>query len=83
VNNRYAASEQPSVMGSGASPHAVEHLSRLWQVFGNAANRAEESFHVTDAVEQITGAEPTTLREFLGHSAFTSPALPGNALALP
>jgi hypothetical protein len=37
-------------LARGGSSHAVEHLSRLWQVFGNAANRDEAIFHVTDAI---------------------------------
>jgi hypothetical protein len=46
-------------------PHAVEHLSRLWQVFAGAATRDEASWRVTDSVERLTGAQPETLREFL------------------
>jgi uncharacterized protein YbjT (DUF2867 family) len=48
-------------------PHAVEHLSRLWQMFNRAAtaNRDESTWRVTDSVERLTGAQPETLREFL------------------
>lgn len=46
-------------------PHAVEHLSRLWQVFSNAAYRDETMFRVTDAIEEITGSPPETLADFL------------------
>jgi hypothetical protein len=47
------------------APHAVEHLSRLWQVFGKAEYRDDTVFRVTGSIEQITGARPETLREFL------------------
>jgi uncharacterized protein YbjT (DUF2867 family) len=53
------------VRDQGWDPHAVEHLSRLWQVFANAQDRDPAIFRLTDAVEQITGSKPETLREFL------------------
>jgi uncharacterized protein YbjT (DUF2867 family) len=49
----------------GWSQHTVEHLSRLWQVFTNAANRDDGLYQVTDSVERITGSRPESLREFL------------------
>ncbi|MEN3358071.1 MAG: hypothetical protein V7637_2053 [Mycobacteriales bacterium] len=52
-------------LARGGSAHTVEHLSRLWQAIGNAANRDGATFHVTDAIETVTGAPPETLREFL------------------
>jgi uncharacterized protein YbjT (DUF2867 family) len=52
-------------LARGNSPHAVEHLSRLWQVFRRPEIRNEELYQVTDAVEQITGSRPETLEEFL------------------
>jgi uncharacterized protein YbjT (DUF2867 family) len=42
--------------------HAVEHLSRLWQVL---ANPDRPRFPVTEAIEQVTGAPPETLPDFL------------------
>ena len=49
----------------GWTEHTVEHLSRLWQVFANAANRDDSLYRVTDSVERVTGAQPESLREFL------------------
>jgi uncharacterized protein YbjT (DUF2867 family) len=52
-------------LARGADAHAVEHLSRLWQVFRNPAYRTEPSFHVDDTVERLTGAAPETLEQYL------------------
>ncbi len=52
-------------LARGTNPHAVEHLSRLWQVFRDSATRNEAIFDVTDTVERVTGAPPETLRQFL------------------
>ena len=52
-------------LARGTSPHAVEHLSRLWQVFRRPEIRNEGLYQVTDAVERITGSRPETLEEFL------------------
>src|SRR5262245_27344643 len=49
----------------GWPTHTIEHLSRLWQVFANAANRDDSLYRVTDEIEQVTGARPESLREFL------------------
>jgi uncharacterized protein YbjT (DUF2867 family) len=49
----------------GWTSHTVEHLSRLWQVFANAAHRDDSLYQVTDSVERVTGAQPESLREFL------------------
>jgi uncharacterized protein YbjT (DUF2867 family) len=42
------------------NPHALDHLSHLWQYFrkGGGGN------HVTDTVRQVTGRNPQTLEEF-------------------
>jgi uncharacterized protein YbjT (DUF2867 family) len=45
----------------GAEEHTVQHLSKLWQVFSNP----NTTFEVTPAIEQVTGAKPETLGEFL------------------
>lgn len=52
-------------LARGGETHTVEHLSRLWQALSSAANRDDPAFRITDAIEQITGAKPETLREFL------------------
>jgi uncharacterized protein YbjT (DUF2867 family) len=49
----------------GWPEHAIEHLSRLWQVFANTANRDESLWRVSEVVERVTGSRPETLREFL------------------
>jgi hypothetical protein len=46
-------------------PHALEHLSRLWQVFGNAGTRDATMLHVTDAIEHLTGARAESLPQFV------------------
>jgi uncharacterized protein YbjT (DUF2867 family) len=45
--------------------HAVEHLSRLWQVFANAGNRDDSLYRVSESIKRLTGRGPATLREFL------------------
>lgn len=52
-------------LARGGIAHTVEHLSRLWQVFNNPANRDPASLQITEAIEQLTGNRPETLREFL------------------
>jgi uncharacterized protein YbjT (DUF2867 family) len=52
-------------LDSGGDTHAVEHLSRLWQVLRTAGHRDDTLFQVTDAVERVTGAAPETLLDFL------------------
>lgn len=53
-------------LAQGWTQHAVEHLSRLWRVFSNAAYRSEPAvLQVTDAVERVTGEPALTLRQFL------------------
>jgi uncharacterized protein YbjT (DUF2867 family) len=49
----------------GGTEHAVEHLSRLWQVVSKSANRPGVTYEVAEAIEQITGSKPETLRQFL------------------
>ena len=49
----------------GWDEHAIEHLSRLWQVLANTGNRDEELWRVTDVVERVTGSRPESVREFL------------------
>jgi uncharacterized protein YbjT (DUF2867 family) len=42
------------------NPHALDHLSHLWQYFQNSKERR----HATNAVHQVTGRAPQTLEEF-------------------
>jgi uncharacterized protein YbjT (DUF2867 family) len=42
------------------NPHALDHLSHLWQYF----RRGEERFHATDSIRAVTGRDPLTLEDF-------------------
>ncbi|HEX8797742.1 MAG TPA: hypothetical protein VF772_03975, partial [Terriglobales bacterium] len=42
------------------NPHALDHLSHLWQYF----RRGEERFQATDTIRVVTGRDPLTLEEF-------------------
>src|SRR5215472_15709443 len=46
-------------------PHALDHLSHLWQTF----RKAEETYQATDAIRLVTGRNPQTLAEFLRENA--------------
>lgn len=41
-------------------PHALDHLSHLWQNF----RKGEERYQTTDAIRVVTGRNPQTLEEF-------------------
>src|SRR5205823_9043602 len=41
-------------------PHALDHLSHLWQTF----RKGEERYQTTEAIRIITGRNPQTLEEF-------------------
>jgi uncharacterized protein YbjT (DUF2867 family) len=47
------------------NPHAVDHLTHLWQYFRKGENR----FRTTDTVRAVTGRNPQTLEEFFRTSA--------------
>ena len=47
------------------NPHALDHLTRLWQYFRNG----EERYEPTDTVRVITGRNPQTLEEFFRANA--------------
>jgi uncharacterized protein YbjT (DUF2867 family) len=47
------------------NPHALDHLTHLWQYF----RKAEERYGTTDAVRVITGRNPQTLEEFFRANA--------------
>jgi len=46
-------------------PHALDHLSHLWQTFRNG----EERYQTTDAIRMVTGRNPQTLEEFFRENA--------------
>ena len=47
------------------NPHALDHLSQLWQYFRKGENR----YHPTDAIRLVTGRDPQTLEEFFRANA--------------
>ena len=47
------------------NPHALDHLSHLWQNF----RRAEDHYQSTDAIRAVTGREPQRLEEFFKANA--------------
>jgi len=46
-------------------PHALDHLSHLWQNF----RKGEERYQKTDAIRAITGRTPQTLEQFFRENA--------------
>jgi hypothetical protein len=61
------------------NPHALDHLTRLWQYF----RKAEERYPTTDTVRVITGRNPQTLEEFFranAESFGSAGAAPGVAI---
>lgn len=52
------------------NPHALDHLSHLWQYFRSSATRkGEEQYRITDAVRLVTGKDPLTLEQFFKSNA--------------
>jgi uncharacterized protein YbjT (DUF2867 family) len=47
------------------NPHALDHLTHLWQYF----RKGEERFEATDAVRVVTGQDPQTLEQFFRANA--------------
>ena len=47
------------------NPHALDHLSHLWQAF----RKGEEHYETTDAIRTVTGRSPQTLEEFFRANA--------------
>jgi uncharacterized protein YbjT (DUF2867 family) len=47
------------------NPHALDHLTHLWQYF----RKSEERYQTTDAVRVVTGRNPQTLEEFFRGNA--------------
>ena len=46
-------------------PHALDHLSHLWQTF----RKGEERYQTTDSISVVTGRNPQTLEEFFRENA--------------
>lgn len=54
------------VQARGYNKHAIEHLSSLWKALRSLGVGAEKArFAVTEAIETIGGAKPTTLEAFV------------------
>jgi uncharacterized protein YbjT (DUF2867 family) len=51
-------------LANGFDAHAVEHLSRLWDLFSSRTLRAGLDTEVTDSVDRVTGGSAQTLAEF-------------------
>ena len=51
------------------NPHALDHLSHLWQYFRSGIPTGEKGYHVTDAVRVVTGKDPLTVEEFFTNNA--------------
>jgi uncharacterized protein YbjT (DUF2867 family) len=47
------------------NPHALDHLSHLWQYF----RRGEDRYQPTDAIRAVTGRDPQRLEEFFNAHA--------------
>jgi len=47
------------------NPHALDHLSHLWQYFrASGIGRGEDGFHVTDTIRTVTAQDPLALEQF-------------------
>jgi uncharacterized protein YbjT (DUF2867 family) len=53
------------VVKARLNPHALDHLSHLWQYFRKGESRAQ----ATDTVRSVTGRNPQTLEEFFQANA--------------
>ncbi|WP_064745489.1 NmrA family NAD(P)-binding protein [Pseudonocardia acaciae] len=54
-----------AVSAGGMNPTAAEHLSHLWRRLRETPTEERAEFRVSESIERITGAPPTSLREFL------------------
>jgi len=66
-------------MRSHINPHALDHLSHLWQYFRSTERRSEEPRAVTDTIPAITGSRAQTLEEFFRVNAKEFGCVPGNS----
>ena len=46
------------------NPHALDHLSHLWQYFRSGISNGEKGYHITDGVRVVTGKDTLTLEQF-------------------
>lgn len=47
------------------NPHALDHLSHLWQYFRSfGVGKGETEFHITDTIRSVTGKDPLSLEQF-------------------
>ena len=46
------------------NPHALDHLSHLWQYFRSSERRNEEARRVTDTIRTVAGRHAQTLEDF-------------------
>src|SRR5262245_44641256 len=53
------------------NPHAVDHLSHLWQYFRSGIPKGEDVYRITDAVRVVTGKAPLTLEQFFRRNVET------------
>jgi uncharacterized protein YbjT (DUF2867 family) len=58
------------------NPHALDHLSHLWQFF-RTAGKEETGFRVGDAIPALTGSAPQTLEQFFRANAEALGGVPG------
>ena len=54
-----------SAVKDRVGPHALDHLSHLWQTF----RKGEEHYQTTDAIRAVTGRNPQTLEQFFRENA--------------
>jgi uncharacterized protein YbjT (DUF2867 family) len=53
-------------LAAGFNQHALEHLSQLWRSLRGAAVTPESGeYHVTETIERLGGAPPTTFEDFV------------------
>jgi hypothetical protein len=51
------------------NPHALDHLSHLWQYFRSGIPNGQKGYHITDAVRVVTGKDTLTLEQFFAANA--------------
>jgi uncharacterized protein YbjT (DUF2867 family) len=66
-------------MRNHINPHALDHLSHLWQYFRSTERRTEEARAVTDTIRAVTGSPAQTLEEFFRANATEFGCVPGDS----
>jgi uncharacterized protein YbjT (DUF2867 family) len=61
------------------NPHALDHLSHLWQYFRSPERRSEVARGVTDTIRTVTGSCAQTLEEFFRANATEFGGVPGDS----